>query len=162
MEDPNLFEQPRADPGAEVTPLAPMSRSPGARQPAEDSTTAAGGLGHGERSALVGNESATIPKATVVAAKPLGAEARIASEAPKSGSTEPMAPSELKAPPEASWGVVGPFVRPWSPRWCLEVQWKRSRWRRLSMLNLNPKLSESSASVAMRWWLSRRKTPPGR
>ena len=115
MEDLDLSEQPWADTRVEVTPLAPMSGSLGARQPAEDSTTAAGGLGHGERSAPAGNESVTTPEATVVTAGPSGAKAGIASEAPKSGSTEPMAPSELKAPPEASWGVVGPFVWPQSP-----------------------------------------------
>ena len=61
------------------------------------------------------NEAATIPEATVVAAGPSGAKARIASETPESRSTEPMAPSELKAPAEVSRGVVRPFVRPQSP-----------------------------------------------
>ena len=119
MEAPDPFaqtdEQPGADPGAEVTPAAPMSGSPGARQPAEESTTATGGLGDGERLASAVDGSATIPGATTGTARPSGAEAGAASHAPEYGLMELVAREELTAPPEASQGMVRPTVRPKSP-----------------------------------------------
>ena len=95
-------EQPRADPGAEVTLVAPVSGSPGAWQPAEESTTAVGGLANSEGSASAEDGLATIREATVGTVGPLGAEARAASDAPEYGSTEPVAREELTAPPKAS------------------------------------------------------------
>ena len=92
-----------------------MLGSPGARQPAEESTTAIGGLGDGERSASVEDGSATIPKATTGTAGPSGAEAGVANEAIESGSARPLAPEELTVPPKASQGMVGPAVWPHSP-----------------------------------------------
>ena len=91
-----------------------MSGSPGAQQPVKKSTTATGGPGDGERSASTEDESATIPEATVGTIEPSRAEAGVVGDAPESGSTEPVAPEELTAPPEASQGMVGPAVRPQS------------------------------------------------
>ena len=95
-------KQPRADTEAEVTPAAPMSGSLGARQPAEESMTAAGGLGDGERSASAEDGSATIREAMEGTVGPSGAETGVASDAPEYGSTEPVAREELTAPPKAS------------------------------------------------------------
>ena len=108
-------EQPRAYPEAEVTPVAPMLGSPGARQPAEKSTTAAGGLGDGERSASVEDGSVTARKATVGTVGPSGAKTGATGIAPEYGSTELEAHEELMAPPEAVQGMVRPTVQPKSP-----------------------------------------------
>jgi len=81
----------------------------------EESTTAAGGLAHGERSVSAEDGSATIGEATVGTVGPMGAKARAASDAPEYGSMKPVACEELTAPPEASQGMVGPAVRPKSP-----------------------------------------------
>ena len=83
-----------------------MSGSPGAQQPAEESTTAAGGLRDGDWSASVGDGSATILEATAVTAGPSGAKVGVASEAPEFGSAKAMAPEELTVPPESSQGMV--------------------------------------------------------
>ena len=96
-------------------PADPVSGSPGARQPAEESTTAAGGLVDSKRSVSVEDGLARIPKATAGTIGASGAEAGVASDAPEFGSTEPVAPEELMAPPEASQGMVGPAVEPQSP-----------------------------------------------
>ena len=101
-------EQPRADPEAEVTPAAPMSGSPSARQPVEKSTTAVGGAGDGEGPASAEAGSATMPKATSGSARPLGAETGVASEATESGSMRPGVPEELAVPPEGSQVMLGP------------------------------------------------------
>ena len=119
MEDPKspaqTDEQPRADPEAEVTPAAPMSGSPSARQPVEKSTTAVGGAGDGEGPALVEAGSAIMPEATLGSAGPFGAKTRVASEATESGSARPGVPEELTVPPEGSHVMLGPTVRPKSP-----------------------------------------------
>ena len=47
-------KQPRADPGVEVAPTVPISKSSSAQQPTEESTTVGGGLGDGERLAPEG------------------------------------------------------------------------------------------------------------
>ena len=79
-----------------------MSGSPGARQPVEESTTAAGGLVDGERSASAEDGSATIHEAMEGIVGPSGAEAGVAGDAPEYGSTEPVAREVLTVPPEAS------------------------------------------------------------
>ena len=56
-----------------------------------------------------------IAEATTGTVGPSGAEARVAGDAPESGSTEPVAPEEPTVPPKASQGMVGPAVRPQSP-----------------------------------------------
>ena len=96
----------------EVMPAGPMSGSPGARQKAEESTTAAGGPRDGERPMSAEDGSETIPEATAGTTGPLGAEAGVASEATESGSARLVAPEELTTPPEASQGMVGPTVWP--------------------------------------------------
>ena len=129
-----------------------MSASLGSRQPAEESNTVVGGHADGERSASTEDESVTIPEAMVGTVQPLGAEAGVAGDAPESGSMELVAPEELTVPPEASQGMVGPAVRPCSPRWYLWLLRKRKTWwRRLFMLSLEPNPSESSASAVTRW-----------
>ena len=89
-------------------PTAPLSRSPSARQPAEKSTTAAGGARDGEGSASAEAGSATMPEATSSSAGPLGAETGVASEATESGSMRPGVPEELAVPPEGSQVMLGP------------------------------------------------------
>ena len=78
-------EQPRADPGAEATPVAPVPGSLGARQLAEGATTNDGGLADGEGSALAEDGSVTISKATAGNVGPSGAEVGVADDAPESG-----------------------------------------------------------------------------
>ena len=87
-----------------------MSGSSGARQPVEESATAAGGLADDERSASAEDGSVIIREATAGTVGPSGAEAGATSDAPEYGSTEPVACEELTAPPEASQGMVGPTV----------------------------------------------------
>ena len=108
-------ERSRIDPEGEVTPVGPMSGSPGARQQAEESTTAAGRLGDGERSASAKDGSATTHEAMASTARPSGSETRAAGTAPEYRSTEAEACEEPTAPPEAAPGMVGPVVRPKSP-----------------------------------------------
>ena len=108
-------KQPRTDPEAEVTSVGPMSGSLGARQPAEESTTTASGLGDGEWSASAEDGSATTREAMAGTAGPSGAETGATGIAPEYGSTEPEAREELTAHPEAAQGMVGPKVRPKSP-----------------------------------------------
>ena len=79
-----------------------MSGSSGARQPVEESATAAGGLADDERSASAEDGSVIIREATAGTVGPSGAKTRVVSEAPESGSAKPMAPEELTAPLEAS------------------------------------------------------------
>ena len=45
----------------------------------------------------------------------LGAEARVADDAPEFGGVKPVAPEGQTTLPEASQGMVGPTVRPRSP-----------------------------------------------
>ena len=59
-------------------------------QPVEESNTAMGGLADGKRSTLAEDGSATIPEATAGTVGPSGAEARVADDAPESGSMEPV------------------------------------------------------------------------
>ena len=92
-----------------------MSGSLGARQSAEESTTAAGGLGDGEWSASAKDGSATTREAMAGTAKPSGFETGAAGIAPECGSTEPEVREELTAPLEATQGMVGPAVHPKSP-----------------------------------------------
>ena len=108
-------EQPWADLRMEVTLVPPMSESPGARQPAEKSTTVVGGLADEEISASAEDGSAIIGEAMTGTVRPSGAETGATSHAPEYEPTEAVAPKELTAPPEASQGMVGPAVRPQSP-----------------------------------------------
>ena len=60
-------EQPGASPNAEAMLADPVPESLGARRPAEESTTTAGGLGSGEWLAPTVNGSATMAEATTEA-----------------------------------------------------------------------------------------------
>ena len=94
-------EQPRADPGVEATPAAPVPESLSARQ-LEESTATAGGLGNDERVALTMDGSAAVPEATVGTVGSLGGEARVDGDASESGAAKMVAPEEQTAPPKAS------------------------------------------------------------
>ena len=94
---------------------APVPESTRARQPEEESTAAAGGLGGSEQLAPAADKSATIPKATARTVRSSGAEVGVAGDTPESRAAKPVAAEEQTAPPEASPGMVGPAVRPWSP-----------------------------------------------
>ena len=108
-------KQPRTDPEAEVTSVGPMSGSLGARQPAEESTTTASGLGDGEWSASAEDGSTTTREAMAGTAGPLGSETGATGTALEYGSTEPVAREGPTAPPEAAQGMVGHAVRLKSP-----------------------------------------------
>ena len=58
--------------------------------------------------------SAMMPRATVETAGSLAANAGYAGATPESGVAKPVGPEKQLAPPEASQGVVGPAVQPWS------------------------------------------------
>ena len=99
----------------EATSVAPVSESSDAWQLAEESTTDAGRLRDGERSAPVEDWSATILKTTIGTAGPSGAETEVASDAPGFGSMKPVVPEGLMASPKATQGMVKPTVQPQSP-----------------------------------------------
>ena len=96
----------------EATSAAPVTESPDARRPIEESNTATGGLRDGERSAPAEDRLATMLETTRGTARPSGAETEVASDAPGFGSTKPLSLEELMVPPEATQGMVGPAVRP--------------------------------------------------
>jgi len=81
----------------------------------EESTAAAGGLGGGKQLTPAADESTTIPKVAAGTIGSSGAEARAAHDVPKFGVTKLVPVEEQTTPPEASPGMVGPAVRPWSP-----------------------------------------------
>ena len=84
-----------------------MPESLVARRPVEESTTAADGLGGGERLALMADGSATEPEVTTETTGSSGAEARAADAAPAFRAKDPMVPTEQMALPKASEGMVG-------------------------------------------------------
>ena len=104
---PDLSAQTDEQP--QEAPLA-TSGSSGAWQLAEESTTVAGGLVDGEGSASAEDGSATIREATAGTVGPSGAEARVASDAPKFRAEKPAVPEEQMALPEASEGMVRPAI----------------------------------------------------
>ena len=65
MEDLNPLgqtgEQPRAGPGAEAMPANSIPESLGARRPTKESTTAADGVGGGERLAMMAADATETP-----------------------------------------------------------------------------------------------------
>ena len=92
-----------------------MSGSPSARGLVGQTTTTVGGARDGEGPASAEAGTATMPKATLGSAGPLGAKTLVASEAVESGSVRPEVPKELTVPPEGSHVMLGPTVRPQSP-----------------------------------------------
>ena len=60
--------------------------------------------------------SAAVLEAMAGTTGSLGAEARVADDAPESGAVKLVAPEGQTALLEASQGMVGPAVRPWSPQ----------------------------------------------
>ena len=141
--------------------VAPVPESPGAWQSVEELTAIADGLGGGERLASMADGSATVPRAMVEAAGSSEEEAKVADAALEARVEKPVVLEEQTVLLKVSKDVVGHVVRPWSPRWCLQLRRRRTRWKRSNVRNLDPKLSESSANAATRWWLLRRRTPPG-
>ena len=82
----------------------PIPESPCARQPVDESTTATGGLGGGER--LV-DGSATVLEVTVKNTGSLGVEARAADGTSTFGVEGPSVAAEQTALPEALGSMVG-------------------------------------------------------
>ena len=89
----------------------PILESPGARWPTEESTTAADGVGGGERLTMMVTDATETPGA----AKSLKAGAGATNVMPESRAGRPVVPKEQVALPEMSKGVVGHVVRPLSP-----------------------------------------------
>jgi len=94
--------------GMEATAVDPIPESLGTRQPTEESSAPAGGLGDSERLAPTADRSAAVPGATVEAAKSSGAEARVV--ALESRAEKLAMPEEQTACPKTSKGVVGHAV----------------------------------------------------
>ena len=109
--------------------------------------------------APMANGSKAMPEVVVETTGTTRAEARVADTALESRAAKPAVLEEQMARPEASKGVVGHAVRPWSPWRCLHL--RRTRWKKSSGRNYDLKLFESSASKATKWWSLRMRTPPG-
>ena len=89
-----------------------VPESSGARRFVKDSTTAADGVGGGERSATTMGDSTKTPGATARATESLKAEARATEAMPESGAQGPTASEEQATHPEMPQGVVDRFMRP--------------------------------------------------
>ena len=98
-------------------PAAPVLESPGARQPAKESTAPASGLGSDEGLASVVYGSAAVPEAMVGTARSSGAEAGVIGVALESEAEKPAMLEEQTVLPKAFEGVVGHAVRPQSSLW---------------------------------------------
>ena len=96
----------------ETTSIAPVPKSPSARQPEERSATAAGGPGDGEPLAQTTGASAIATEATTETVGTLGAEAAAAVVAPEAREATPTMAEEQIVPPVATPGMVGATVRP--------------------------------------------------
>ena len=79
-------------------PVDPISKSPGARWPIEESTTAADRLGGGEQLAPTADRPTTMPVATAEAVGSSAANAEDADVVPESGAVKPVAPEEQTTP----------------------------------------------------------------
>ena len=108
-------EQPKAVHSTEALQIDSVLESPGARRFAEDSTTAADGVGGGERSATMTGDLIETLGATARAAESSKVEARAAGAVPKSVAQGPAASEEQVAHREMLQGVVGHSVWPTSP-----------------------------------------------
>ena len=86
----------------EATLATPIPESPRPQQPEEESPAAAGELGDDERAGLTMDGSAVVPEAMMGTIRSLGAEARVASDAPESRVVKPMVPEGQTSLPEAS------------------------------------------------------------
>ena len=93
-------------------PVDPMSESPVARWPVEESTATTSELGDGERLA---DGSATVLGATAEIAGSSGAEAGATVAMPVFKTEGPAVPEEQAALPEASEGMVEHAIRRSSP-----------------------------------------------
>ena len=108
------------------------------------------------------NGSMMMPRAMAETAKSSAANAGEAGAAPESGVAKPVPLEEQTVPPPRHRRLWSdPLSGHGAPRWCLQLRQRRTTWKRLNVRNLDPKLSESSADAVMRWWLLRRRTPPG-
>ena len=74
--------------------MDPIPESPGARQPVEESTATASGLGAGEQLAPVMDSSAMMPGATMETVGSSAANAGDADAAPEFGAVKLVAPEE--------------------------------------------------------------------
>ena len=93
----------------------PILESPGARWPTEESTTAADGVGGGERLATMVADAMETLGAIARAAKSLEVGARAANIAPESGAGRLVVSKEQATLPKMSKGMVGRAARPLSP-----------------------------------------------
>ena len=96
-------------------PADPVSESPSARRPAEESTAAADELGGRERLASTADEPVVVPGATARATGSLEVEAGVANTMSESRAEKSVVPEEQTVLPKASKGVVRLAVRPPSP-----------------------------------------------
>ena len=100
-------------------PVDPILESSGARQHAGEPIVAVSRLGGGEQLLSTVNESAIAPSATAGTTGSLGVEAVVTGIASGSRAKNLVTPKDQTAPPEALEGMVGPAIRPLSPRQCL-------------------------------------------
>ena len=84
-----------------------MPESSVARQPTEESTVVAGGLGGGERLASTADGSVMVPEVTTETIGSSGVEAKAADVALLFRAEGPEVPAEQTVLPKASEGVVG-------------------------------------------------------
>ena len=114
-------------------PVDHIQESLSVREHIGEPIAAPGGLDSHERLPTTANESAIVPSATV-----------------ESVAKELLVSKEQTAIPDTLEGMVGPAVRPPSPKVVLRLQWKKTRWRRLCVMNLDPKQSRFFESAAMK------------
>ena len=99
----------------ETTSIAPVPKSPSARQPEERSAAAAGGPDDGEPLAQTTGASVTATEATTETIGTLGVEAAAAVDALEAREATPTMAEEQIVPPVAMPGMVTAVVRPQSP-----------------------------------------------
>ena len=95
--------------------MDPISEFPGARQPTEESTAAADGLGGGERLVPTVDKSAAMPGAMAGATGFSKVDAGVVDAVPESGAEKPVVLEEQAALLETLEGVVGHAVWQLSP-----------------------------------------------
>ena len=142
----------------EAIPADPVSESPGVQRPLEESTADADELGGRERLASVADEPMAMPRAMVGTTRSSDVDAGVVDAASESGAEKPMVPEEQTMLPEVSEGVVGHAVRPLSPLVVPPATEEEDKVEEIKREESWPKLSESSANMATRWWLLRRRT----
>ena len=103
-------------------PVDHIQESLSVREHIGEPIAAPGGLDSHERLPTMVNESTIAPSAIV-----------------ESVVEDLLALKEQTAIPDTSEGVVGPTIRPPSPKVVPRLQWKKTRWRRSCVTNLDLK-----------------------